>query len=137
MTRTFEKVYANTTTDGTPVYIYVPVGAVDDPTRGQRRTRQFDHNPGDEFTPCADKTPRPVLMTAEQIEALGDELTDQIVAVDEAHYGEIGLADPADPDERRARPARLQRPGRVVLRLRGQRPTPPATSPRSTSTTPG
>ena len=37
-------------------------------------------------------------MTAGQIESLGDELTDQIVAVDEAHYGEIGLADPADPN---------------------------------------
>jgi hypothetical protein len=93
----FEKVYANTTTSGTPVYIYVPEGAVDDPTVDSVDP-QFDHNTGDEFTPCADNTPDEHLMTAEQIEALGDELTDQIVAVDEAHYGEIGLADPSDPN---------------------------------------
>ena len=95
--QTFEKVYANTTTTGTPVYIYVPVGAVGDPTVDSVNP-QFDHNPGDAFTPCADNTPDEHLMTAEQIESLGDELTDQIVAVDEAHYGEIGLADPANPE---------------------------------------
>jgi hypothetical protein len=95
--QTFEKVYANTTTSGTPVYIYVPVGAVGDPTVDSVNP-QFDHNPGDEFTPCADNTPAENLMTAEQIESLGDELTDQIVAVDEAHYGEIGEAVPGDPD---------------------------------------
>jgi len=95
--QTFEKVYANTTTGGTPVYIYVPVGAVGDPTVDSVNP-QFDHNPGDEFTPCADNTPAENLMTAEQIESLGDELTDQIVAVDEAHYGEIGEAVPGDPD---------------------------------------
>jgi hypothetical protein len=93
----FERAYANETTTGTPVYIYVPVGAVDDPTVASVNP-QFDHNTGDEFTPCADNTPDEFLMTAEQIESLGDELTDQIVAVDEAHYGEIGLADPADPN---------------------------------------
>jgi Immune inhibitor A-like, MAM domain len=91
----FEKAYANTTTSGTPVYIYVPEGAVGDPTVDSVNPA-FDHNPGDEFTPCADNTPAENLMTAEQIEALGDALTDQIVAVDEAHYGEIGLADPTD-----------------------------------------
>ena len=37
-------------------------------------------------------------MTQAQIDVLGDELTDQIVAVDEAHYGQIGLADPLDPN---------------------------------------
>ena len=59
---------------------------------------QFDHDPADEFTPCADNTPAEFLMTADQVQSLGDELTDQIVAVDEAHYGEIGLADPTDPN---------------------------------------
>jgi immune inhibitor InhA-like protein len=93
----FEKAYANTTTSGTPVYIYVPEGAVGDATVDSVNPA-FDHNPGDEFTPCADKTPEQFLMTAAQIESLGDELTDQIVAVDEAHYGEIGLADPSDPN---------------------------------------
>ncbi len=58
-------------------------------------------------------------MTADQVQSLGDELTDQIVAVDEAHYGEIGLADPADPNSDALVAARLQRAGRVVLRLRG------------------
>ena len=93
----FEKAYANTTTSGTPVYVYVPVGAVDDGTVDSVNPA-FDHNPGDAFTPCDDKTSDQFVMTAAQIEALGDELTDQIVAVDESHYGEIGLADPADPN---------------------------------------
>ena len=51
--QTFEKVYDNTTTSGTPVYIYVPVGAVGDPTVDSVNP-QFDHNPSDEFTPCTD-----------------------------------------------------------------------------------
>ncbi len=93
----FEKVYAGTTTDGTDIYIYVPVGAVGDPTVDSVDP-SFDHNLADSFTPCADNTPDEFLMTQEQIDALGDELTNQIVAVDEAHFGEIGLADPADPN---------------------------------------
>ena len=93
----FEKAYANTTASGTPVYVYVPVGAVDDGTVDSVNPA-FDHNQGDAFTPCADKTSDQFVMTAAQIEALGDELTDQIVAVDEAHYGEIGEAVPGDPD---------------------------------------
>ena len=91
----FEKVFAGLTSSGTEVYIYVPVGAVGDPTVDSVDP-QFDHNPGDAFEPCADNTPDEFLMTQEQIDALGDELTNQIVAVDEAHFGEIGLADPAD-----------------------------------------
>ena len=53
-----------TTTSGTPVYIYVPVGAVGDPTVDSVNP-QFDHNPADEFTPCADNTPDEFLMTAD------------------------------------------------------------------------
>lgn len=93
----FEKVYDNTTTTGTPVFVYVPVGAVGDPTVDSVNP-QFDPNPADAFTPCADNLPAEDLITQDQINMLGDELTDQIVAVDEAHYGQIGLADPADPN---------------------------------------
>jgi hypothetical protein len=93
----FEKVYANTSGTSAPVYIYVPQGAIGDPTVNSVNP-QFDHNPGDSFTPCADNTPAENLMTQAQVDTLGDELHDQIVAVDEAHYGEIGLADPTDPN---------------------------------------
>ena len=95
--QTFDLAYSNTTTTGTPVYIYVPMGAIGDPTVASVNP-QFDHNPADAFTPCADNTPAENLMTQAQITALGDELTDQIVAVDEAHFGEIGEAVPGDPD---------------------------------------
>jgi hypothetical protein len=93
----FELAYDNTTPTGTPVYIYVPEGAIGDPTVDSVNP-QFDHDPTDEFDPCADNTPAENLMTQEQIDALGDELANQIVAVDEAHYGEIGLADASDPN---------------------------------------
>lgn len=92
----FDLAYSNTTTTGTPVYIYVPMGAIGDPTVDSVNP-QFDHNTTDDFTPCADNTPAENLMTQAQITALGDELTDQIVAVDEAHFGEIGEAVPGDP----------------------------------------
>jgi hypothetical protein len=95
--QTFDLAYSNTTTTGTPVYIYVPMGAVGDPTVDSVNP-QFDHNPADGFTPCAENTPDENLMTQAQITALGDELTDQIVAVDEAHFGEIGEAVPGDPE---------------------------------------
>jgi hypothetical protein len=94
--QTFELVYDNATTTGTPVYIYVPTGAVGDSSVDSVNPA-FDHNPSDDFTPCADNSPDDYVMTQAQIDALGDELTDQIVAVDEAHFGEIGLADAEDP----------------------------------------
>ena len=53
----FTRVYANTTPDGTPVYIYVPEGTPLDgraPTGVASLDPAFDHNPGDEFVPCAD-----------------------------------------------------------------------------------
>ena len=95
--QTFELAYENATVDGTPVVIYVPTGAVGDPTVPSVDP-QFDHDPGDDMVPCAEHSPDDHTMTQEQIDALGDELTDQIVAVDEAHFGDIGLADPTDPD---------------------------------------
>ena len=93
----FELVYDNATDSGTPVYIYVPDGAVGDPTVASVNPA-FDHNPGDEFDPCSENTTAENLMTQAQIQALGDELTDQIVEVDETHFGEIGEAVPGDPE---------------------------------------
>ena len=91
----FELAYSNT--EGTDVYIYVPEGAIGDPTVDSVNP-QFDHNPADEFDPCADNTTDENLMTQAQIDALGDELANQIVDVDEAHFGPIGLADASDPN---------------------------------------
>ena len=93
----FELAYENETASGTPIYIYVPEGAIGDPTV-ESVDPQFDHNPDDEFDPCADTADEDHLVTQAQIDALGDTLTDQIVAVDEAHFGSIGLADASDPE---------------------------------------
>ena len=93
----FELVYENETASETPVYIYVPEGAIGDPTV-ESVDPQYDHNPADEFEPCATTPDSDHLITQAQIDQMGDALTDQIVAVDEAHFGEIGLADASDPD---------------------------------------
>jgi hypothetical protein len=93
----FEKVFADATDTGTPVYIYVPLGAIDDPSVDSVNP-QFDHNEGDDFVPCAENTLAENVMTQAQIDTVGNELTDQIVAVNEAHFGPIGLADPANED---------------------------------------
>jgi len=85
----FEKVYANTTEAGTPVYIYVPDGGIGDPSVNSLNPA-YDHNPADAFEPCADNTTAEYLITQEQIDFLGDELTDHIVATDEAHFGPAG-----------------------------------------------
>ncbi|SCF41214.1 hypothetical protein GA0074696_5504 [Micromonospora purpureochromogenes] len=96
----FTRVYANTTPDGTPVYIYVPAGT---PLNGTAPTGvssldpQFDHNPADEFTPCATATAAQFTLTQAQIDYIGDKLADQIVAVDEEHFGEMEAADPDEP----------------------------------------
>jgi hypothetical protein len=88
----FELAYANTTDDGTPVYIYVPEGGIGGAEDVDSLDPAFDQNPNDEFTPCAESLASDYLLTQEQIDQLGDELTDHIVAVDEAHYGDIGAA---------------------------------------------
>jgi hypothetical protein len=94
----FVKAYAGTTTSGTDVYVYVPEGAfaLDGSTEVPSLDPQWDPRPSDDFTPCAENTWQDYVITQEQVNALGDELVDQIVAVDEAHFGDIGLADPAD-----------------------------------------
>ena len=86
----FELAYSSTEGEQ-PVYIYVPEGGIGDPSVASLNPA-FDQNPNDEFTPCADNVASDYLITQAQINQLGDELVSQIVAVDEAHFGEIGTA---------------------------------------------
>ena len=96
----FKRVYAGTAPSGTDVYIYVPLaytlGSV--PTGVRSMDPTVDWNPADDSTPCADKSATDYVLTQAQITYLGSELTNHILAVDEAHYGPVGLADPTDPD---------------------------------------
>jgi hypothetical protein len=94
----FERVYAGTTEDGTPVYIYVPEGALDEVEGTASLDPAFDPTPGDAFTPCAENSADDYVLTQEQINLLGDELASHIVPTDEAHFGDVGLADPSDPE---------------------------------------
>ncbi|WP_166845073.1 hypothetical protein [Isoptericola sp. BMS4] len=96
----FDRAYAGETPDGTPVYVYVPAGTPLDgtaPTGVDSLDPAFDHAPGDEFVPCADRSASEFVLTQAQIDYLGDTLSDQIVAVDEEHFGEMGAADPDEP----------------------------------------
>ena len=96
---TFEKVYENTTTSGTPVYVYAPVGWNVNGGKGVLGLDpQVDPNPADDLKPCADRDQSEYVITQPQITQLGDALTNQIVRVDEAQFGPIGLADASDPD---------------------------------------
>ncbi len=90
--QTFELVYDEAATDGTPVYIYVPEGALGGAEGVDSLDPAFDHNPNDDFEPCADNSVDDFALTQAQIDLLGDELTSQIVPVDEAHFGDIGTA---------------------------------------------
>ena len=88
--QTFELAYSNVEGD-TPVYIYVPEGGIGDPSVDSLNP-EFDQNPNDEFTPCADNSADDFLITQAQINELGDELADNIVEVDTTHFGDIGTA---------------------------------------------
>ena len=91
----FEKAYAGKTDDGTPVYVYVPVGDLrltGSPTGVHSLDPAFDHDPGDDFVPCAENLPTEYVLTQAQIDHLGDTLSDQILAVNEDHFGELGAA---------------------------------------------
>ena len=97
---TFELVFEDATADGTPVYIYIPEGALADESVDWINP-SFDPNPDDEFVPCPSKFQEgDYLVTQEQINALGEELVKEegIVEVDEAHFGPIGLANDSDPN---------------------------------------
>jgi Immune inhibitor A peptidase M6 len=85
----FEKAYAGVTKDGTPVYIYVPVGGIGDPSvKGLNPA--FNPPGGDPAAvPCADNLASDYLITQAQIDQLGNELRDHIAAIDVAHYGPI------------------------------------------------
>ena len=96
----FTRAYAGATPDGTPVYIYVPAGTPLDgsaPTGVASLDPAFDHDPSDEFVPCADASASDFVLTQAQIDYLGAELSNQVVAVDEEHYGPMDAADPAEP----------------------------------------
>ena len=96
----FTLVYSNTTPDGTPVYIYVPEGTPLDgsaPAGVASLDPAFDPTSDDEFVPCADATAAEFTLTQAQIDYLGNTLADQVVAVDEEHFGPMGAADPTEP----------------------------------------
>ena len=96
----FDRAYTGETPDGTPVYIYVPAGTPLDgsaPVGVDSLDPTFDHAPDDEFVPCTDLTAEDFTLTQAQIDFLGDELSSQIVAVDEEHFGPMEAADPAEP----------------------------------------
>ena len=92
----FERVYAGTTQDGTDVYIYVPTGALDGVDGVTASTRRSTRTPTTTSRPAPTTPPSDYVLTQDQINYLGDELTNHIVPVDEEHYGPIGLADPQD-----------------------------------------
>ena len=96
----FTRAYAGATPDGTPVYIYVPAGTPLDgsaPTGVASLDPAFDPTPDDAFAPCTDAAASDYAITQAQIDYMGDQLSNQIVAVDEEHFGEMDAADPADP----------------------------------------
>ncbi|HEY0774775.1 MAG TPA: hypothetical protein VGD51_11875, partial [Nocardioidaceae bacterium] len=73
----FERAYAGATSDGTPVYVYVPVGALEgsadgDVTGVHSLDPAFDHDPDDEFVPCTENLPTEYVLTQAQIDHLGD-----------------------------------------------------------------
>ncbi len=88
----FERAYAGTTVDGTPVYVYVPQGAFGGASGVHSLDPSFDPDPTDDFVPCADEDPADYTITPAQVEYLGDKLRDQILRVDEEHFGELGEA---------------------------------------------
>jgi hypothetical protein len=96
----FTRVYAGMTSDGTPVYIYVPAGTPLDgtaPTGVASLDPAFDQNPTDEFVPCDTRDVSDFTLTQAQIDYMGDQLANQIVAVDEEHFGPMDAANPEEP----------------------------------------
>ncbi|RPF27000.1 hypothetical protein [Georgenia muralis] len=88
----FERAYAGATEDGTPVYVYVPVGALEGVDGVHSLDPAFDHNPDDEFVPCAENSADDYVLTQGQVDYIGDALADQILAVNEEHFGDLGAA---------------------------------------------
>ena len=100
----FARVFDGETADKTPVYIYVPAAAVKeggtlDSTGVLGLDPTMDPVANDGFEPCTDDTAANHQVTRAQVDYLGNQLTSQIVAVDEEHYGPMDAAagDPNDP----------------------------------------
>lgn len=102
-TITFTRAYAGETPEGTSVYIYAPQGWENGAAGVFGLDPTIDPDPGDNAVPCATNSGIVDLnsFTPETINALGDEVANHIVAVDETHFGPIGdhLSDgtPVDP----------------------------------------
>ena len=78
--QTFELAYAGTTPDGTPVYIYVPTGALagGGTVEGVASLDpQFDPNPADTFVPCASALNEDFTITQAQVTQLGNGARDR------------------------------------------------------------
>jgi len=86
----FSLAYSGQTPDGTPVYVYVPEGALAGVAGVDSLDPAFDPDPNDDFVPCAENAAGDYVITQKQVTALGDELAGHIVAVDEAQYGQMG-----------------------------------------------
>ncbi|HEU5000357.1 MAG TPA: hypothetical protein VFT68_15555 [Lapillicoccus sp.] len=99
---TFKQVFAGTAPSGTPIYIYLPkaytIGST--PTGVRSMDPTVDWNPADDADPCAEKSATDYVVTQAQINQLGNELANHILAIDEAHFGPAGEAVPGDPDSR-------------------------------------
>src|SRR5829696_3337219 len=63
----FERAYAGETPDGTPVYVYVPTGALAGVEGVHSLDPSFDHDPDDEFIPCTSADPADYALTEAQI----------------------------------------------------------------------
>src|SRR3954468_18450704 len=97
--QTFVRAYAGQTPDGkTPVYVYVPQGALDNPNPHgvQSLDPQYDPTPGDGVTPCGDAKATDFAIASQELTYRGKTLANQIVAVDEDHFGKIGDAGASD-----------------------------------------
>ena len=100
--RPSRRVYANTTPDGTPVYIYVPAGTpLDGSAPDGRREPRPRVRPR---PPLTNSCPAPITDVERLRRSLRRRSTtwatsspNQIVAVDEEHFGEMDAADPAEP----------------------------------------
>src|SRR5687768_5703304 len=65
--QTFTLAYSGETPDGTPVYIYVPVGAFGPVAGVASLDPQFDPDPTDEFVPCAENARDDYVITQSQV----------------------------------------------------------------------
>ena len=93
---TFTRAFKDVTDDGTPVYIYVPEDSIGNED-ADGMSPNWDPNATDDLAPCGDRFDTgDYLITQDQINALGAELTDQIIRVDEEHFGAVGDAGDSD-----------------------------------------